>query len=103
MNDEKQSGTKRNKRSLRIELIEEDYELLEKKRKKRGVDKSTYIRELIRDNHTSSALSEEVKQALDDISSAGMELRYRDNITDDEKRAIEQLEKGVRTLWRCLR
>lgn len=86
---------------ISIRLSEKEQEILNCKCKERGVDRSTYIREVIFTENNSSKLYDlKVREALDVISGACIEIRES---SKEYLKSVERLEEGVKLLWHSLR
>ena len=87
---------------IKFELNKKDFELLESNRKERGLDRTNYLRELIRGGKTNMFYSVTMKRGLENVSNACCLLR-EEQLSPKGEIALQQLEKGVMQLWRFSR
>lgn len=102
-------------KSIKIRLSENEYEELRSKCERRNIGMSKYIREkCFQSGNSDTIFSSEFKTALEMINSGVIRLNSLDLInsnTQDElisikklnTEAIEEITKGVRELWLCLK
>ncbi|MCF2554358.1 hypothetical protein [Faecalicatena contorta] len=95
------TGKKSTVHHIHFTLNDEDYELLLKQTRNRGVNITTYYKELMYGNNQNFYYSVPVKNALDDITSGYTELRTHE--TEETTEYIDLIEKGVKILWQCSR
>lgn len=84
-----------------IKLSEEDRKLLEIKSKERNLDRTNYIRYLIR-NDRLDRYSDSVVIALDCISSTAEKIINVESENPELKSLCNDLERGVQQLWQSL-
>lgn len=87
--------------SMCIRLSSEDYKCLERQLKLRNLDKTNYIRYLIRKDFD-DLYSEKAANALNQISSSTENIMKKVSEESDIYSECIKLEKGVKQLWQCL-
>ncbi len=89
------------KKALYVELSPEDYELLEMQLKRRNLDKTNYIRYLIRKDQD-DIYSPKAAEALNGVSSSTVTIMNMVSEDSDIYSECVKLKEGVAELWRCL-
>lgn len=97
--------SKKNNKSICLNLSIEEYQILEDKAKRRKLDKTNYIRYLINSDQD-DLYSVKADRALQQISAGAENLADICNMNKlDQNEILENCDaiiKGVKTLWRCL-
>ncbi len=98
--------SKKNSRSVCLKLSKEEYQTLENKAKQRKLDKTNYIRYLIYTDQD-DLYSVKADKALQQISASTENLADICNMNkpdlDEIHENCDEIIKGVKMLWRCLR
>lgn len=89
------------KKALYVELSPEDYMLLEMQLKRRNLDKTNYIRYLIRKDQD-DIYSPKAAEALNGVSSSTVTIMNMVSEDSDIYSECVKLKEGVAELWRCL-
>lgn len=89
------------KKVLYVELSPEDYKLLEMQLKRRNLDKTNYIRYLIRKDQD-DIYSPKAAEALNGVSSSTVTIMNMVSEDSDIYSECVKLKEGVAELWRCL-
>ena len=89
------------KKVLYVELSPKDYELLEIQLKRRNLDKTNYIRYLIRKDQDDIYSSKAV-EALNGVSSSTITIMNMVSEDSDIYSECVKLKEGVAEIWRCL-
>lgn len=89
------------KKALYVELSLEDYELLEMQLKRRNLDKTNYIRYLIRKDQD-DIYSPKAVEALNGVSSSTVTIMNMVSEDSDIYSECVKLKEGVAEIWRCL-
>ena len=89
------------KKVLYVELSPEDYELLEMQLKRRNLDKTNYIRYLIRKDQDDIYSSKAV-EALNGVSSSTVTIMNTVSEDSDIYSECIKLREWVTVLWQCL-
>ena len=89
------------KKVLYVELSPEDYELLEMQLKRRNLDKTNYIRYLIRKDQDDIYSSKAV-EALNGVSSSTVTIMNMVSEDSDIYSECVNLKEGVAALWHYL-
>lgn len=89
------------KKALYVELSPEDYELLEMQLKRRNLDKTNYIRYLIRKDQD-DIYSPKAVGALNGVSSSTVTIMNMVPEDSDIYSECVKLKEGVAALWQCL-
>ena len=89
------------KKALYVELSPEDYELLEIQLKRRNLDKTNYIRYLIRKDQDDIYSSKAV-EALNGVSSSTVTIMNTVSEDSDIYSECIKLREWVTVLWQCL-
>lgn len=89
------------KKVLYVELSPEDYELLEMQLKRRNLDKTNYIRYLIRKDQDDIYSSKAV-EALNGVSSSTVTIMNTVSEDSDIYSECIKLREWVTALWQCL-
>lgn len=89
------------KKALYVELSPEDYELLEMQLKRRNLDKTNYIRYLIRKDQD-DIYSPKAAEALNGVSSSTVTIMNMVSEDSDIYSECVKLKEGVAEIWRCL-
>ena len=97
--------SKKNNKSICLNLSIEEYQILEDKAKRRKLDKTNYIRYLINADQD-DLYSVKADRALQQISAGAENLADTCNMNKPDQDKIHEncdaIIKGVKTLWRCL-
>lgn len=86
------------KRTFIVRLTEEDYTLLESQVRDSGLDRTNYIRKLIRDGGSNGFYSPIAKRALENISEGYCGLK-EEKLPDECYNYLEMIRGGVKQLW----
>lgn len=89
------------KKALYVELSPEDYELLEMQLKRRNLDKTNYIRYLIRKDQD-DIYSPKAAEALNGVSSSTVTIMNTVSEDSDIYSECIKLREWVTVLWQCL-
>ena len=89
------------KKALYVELSPEDYELLEMQLKRRNLDKTNYIRYLIRKDQD-DIYSLKAVEALNGVSSSTVTIMNTVSEDSDIYSECIKLREWVTVLWQCL-
>lgn len=98
--------SKKNSRSVCLNLSKEEYQTLEDKAKRRKLDKTNYIRYLICADQD-DLYSVKADRALQQISAGAENLAAICNMNKPDQDEIHEncdaIIKGVKMLWHCLK
>lgn len=89
------------KKVLYVELSPKDYELLEMQLKRRNLDKTNYIRYLIRKDKD-DIYSSKAAEALNGVSSSTVTIMSMVSEDSDIYSECVKLRERVAVLWQCL-